>query len=374
MTSNQSNCRAGAFSLVELLCVMAIIAILAALILPALDQGKSRVKRIECENNLHQQGIAFQMFMHDHNDKFPMAVPIDAGGSKEFVQNGYAMGGEFYFSYRHFQVLSNELSSPAILICPADTRLPATNFAALLNSNVSYFVGVQADPARPDSILAGDRNITANSYSNPSLLHGDADNRLSWTWELHRYKGNVLFADGRVEEWNNAALAAGIGAQLSGADMAMPSVPPAAIYPVSSQTGNSRYPAPSFSGETPPITSAADHPENTPSAVPAASSQSRPLQPIVVSAGPQHPPAPPAPVATHPPPPKALSTNASAGSTTPTEETEPAMPGVDLRLVKILRRIIIGFYLLILLVLLLWFLLARWRKSQRKKMQGKDGF
>ncbi len=368
MTSNQSNCRAGAFSLVELLCVLAIIAILAALILPALDQGKSRVKRIECENNLHQQGIAFQMFMHDHNDKFPMAVPIDAGGSQEFVQNGYAMGGEFYFSYRHFQVLSNELSSPAILICPADTRLPATNFAALQNSNLSYFVGVQADPARPDSILAGDRNITANSYSNPSLLHGDADNRLSWTWELHRYKGNVLFADGRVEEWNNAALAAGIGAQLSGADLALPSVSTVAIYPVSSQTGNSPYPATSSSGETPPTTSSADHPENTPSAAPGVSSQSNPRQPIVVSTGPENPPAPPAPAATNPPPQKALSTNASAGGSTPTEQTAPAMPAVDLRLVKILRRVIIGFYLLILLVLLLWFLFARWRKSHRRKM------
>ena len=40
------------------------------------------------------------------------------GGSQEFVQNGYAVGGEFYFSFRQFQVLSNELSRPTLLICP----------------------------------------------------------------------------------------------------------------------------------------------------------------------------------------------------------------------------------------------------------------
>jgi hypothetical protein len=78
-------------------------------------------------NDLGQMGIAFQMFMHDHNGKFPMQVPMSDGGSQEFVQNGYSVSGEFYFSYRHFQVLSNEVAVPKILVCPADTRPPAMN-------------------------------------------------------------------------------------------------------------------------------------------------------------------------------------------------------------------------------------------------------
>src|SRR5271169_5725564 len=98
MNSNRSSRRAGAFTLVELLVVIAIIGILAALILPALNQSEARAKRIGCENHLHQTGIAFQLFLHDHGDKFPMAVPMAEGGSQEFVQNGYAVGGEFYFS------------------------------------------------------------------------------------------------------------------------------------------------------------------------------------------------------------------------------------------------------------------------------------
>ena len=189
MNSSRSSRRADAFSLVELLCVIAIISLLAALLLPALVQGKARAKRIGCENNLRQTGIAFQMFMHDHNSKFPMSVSTNEDGSQEFVQNGYAAGGEFYFSFRHFQVLASELSTPAGLVCPTDVRLPATNFGALQNSNLSYFVGVQAAFSRPDSILAGDRNLTANSQPNPSILHLEAGNPLRWTQELHQLKG-----------------------------------------------------------------------------------------------------------------------------------------------------------------------------------------
>ena len=201
MNSSRSSHGAGAFTLVELLCVIAIIGILAALMLPALNQGEARAKRIGCVNDLRQTGIAFQSFLHDHGDRFPMTVPTAEGGSHEFVKNGYAVGGEFYFSFRQFQVVSNELSVPTILICPTDTRLPATNFGALQNSNLSYFVGVKAVFSSPDSILAGDRNLTANSIPNPSILHIETDNPLRWRRELHQFKGNILLAGGQVEEW-----------------------------------------------------------------------------------------------------------------------------------------------------------------------------
>jgi len=194
-----------------------------------------------------------------------MAVPMAEGGSLEFVRNGFAVGGKFYFSYRHFQTLSNELVLAKMLICPTDTRLPAASFPLLQNSNVSYFVGVKAEFAVPESILAGDRNLTVNSLPNPSILRGTADNRMWWTRELHQFKGNILFADGHVEEWNNALLAAGAGAQLAGAELIMPTSPAIPGTPVSGHPGYGAAGYQNYSG----FNSAAGTPSPPPAAMPA---------------------------------------------------------------------------------------------------------
>ncbi|MDR3456397.1 MAG: type II secretion system protein [Verrucomicrobiae bacterium] len=200
--------RGQAFTLVELLVVIAIIGILAALLMPALSAAMARAKRVWCENNLRQIGIGFHVFLHDHNGKCPMAVPIHDGGAQEFVQNGYAVPGPFYFSYRQFQALSNELVVARILACKADLlRTNADNFDALKNVNLSYFVGVDADFSKPDSLLAGDRNLACNPASpSPTILRTTSGASWWWTSEIHAFKGNVLCSDSHVEEWNNTAL------------------------------------------------------------------------------------------------------------------------------------------------------------------------
>jgi prepilin-type N-terminal cleavage/methylation domain-containing protein/prepilin-type processing-associated H-X9-DG protein len=200
--------RPAGFTLVEMLCVIAIIGILAALLMPALVLGKERAKRMVCVNNERQLGIAFHMFLHDHDNKFPMQVSARDGGAAEQVQAGLVQAGQFDFSYQLFQVLSNDSVVPRQLVCPTDTRAAAVNLARLSNSNLSYFVGVKADYNQPLSILAGDRNIAKQTYNQPSVESLDPGSHLYWTKELHRYKGDVLFADGHVEEWNQLRLTA----------------------------------------------------------------------------------------------------------------------------------------------------------------------
>jgi prepilin-type N-terminal cleavage/methylation domain-containing protein/prepilin-type processing-associated H-X9-DG protein len=59
------------FTIVELLVVIAVIAILASLVLPALHRAKARGRGTQCMNNLRQFGLVLQMYADDHDDALP---------------------------------------------------------------------------------------------------------------------------------------------------------------------------------------------------------------------------------------------------------------------------------------------------------------
>jgi prepilin-type processing-associated H-X9-DG protein/prepilin-type N-terminal cleavage/methylation domain-containing protein len=117
-----------AFTLIELLTVIAIIGILAALLLVAISQAKARAKRIQCANNLRQIGLGLQSFLDDNNF-YPLVVnPVYSNGKFKGVM---PWRGEIQNElYAHFHIGYKE-SSPVpypaegIWHCPAAYR-PAT--------------------------------------------------------------------------------------------------------------------------------------------------------------------------------------------------------------------------------------------------------
>jgi len=188
-----------AFTVFELLITIVVLMVVAAILLPALTPAHT-CQRINCTNNMKQVGLSFRTWALDNEDHLPMQVAGTIGGTRELTAQGMV--------FPSFQVMSNELSTPKVLICPQDVkRHSATNFGPdLSDQKLSYFLCQDPSESGTPGVLIGDRNLTNLLVPGKHYVAFTTQLSLGWTKELHSQQGNVGFTDGSVGQFKNGGL------------------------------------------------------------------------------------------------------------------------------------------------------------------------
>jgi hypothetical protein len=188
-----------AMTLFEVSVVVAVLLVLAVILLSALHPRK--VKAINCTNHLMQIGLAYRIWEGDHGNIYPTGISVTNGGSMEMAATGNVV--------QTFLVMSNELSTPYILYCPADTsRSSVTTFGSCNDSNISYFVGAEVtNETNPQMIISGDCNFQRNGIPvKAGLFSFSTNDPVAWTASRHLYAGNLGLGDGSVQSTTSSGM------------------------------------------------------------------------------------------------------------------------------------------------------------------------
>lgn len=228
----------GAFTLIELLLVIAILGILAVLLLPALERSKARAKSIFCMSNNKQLAYAWTMYSNDNNNQLAYnqgpnlsTLSFAPASSPNWVNN--IMNWETYSDNTNQNFVYNSILAPyaglatRVFHCPADTTMSAVQRGAGWSGGRVRSVSMNSMVGDAGSMLNGGVNIMNSGYQqfikendlrDPSGIYVFLDEHpnsiddgyflinasvTQWRWGLpasyHNGGGSFAFADGHTE-------------------------------------------------------------------------------------------------------------------------------------------------------------------------------
>lgn len=195
------------YTLVELLTVIGIIALLAALLFPVFATARGKAREITCLSNLRQIGMAIRMYSQDYDDLYPYALdPTDRytpqiwGGFPDFQ-------AQIPFMHMLHEVLQPYIKSPEIFHCPADTGYTVEDYTGepLDATPTSYARFGTSYNYRTEIAF---RHATEGSFPDPASVNVVFDAAGKWHGGIFRdrMRYNVLHGDGHCKNLSRSQL------------------------------------------------------------------------------------------------------------------------------------------------------------------------
>lgn len=185
-----SNIRETRFTLVELLFVIAIIAILASLLLPALRNAREKSKQISCMNNLRQLHFVFESWISDHSDYPPYGYIGGCCWDYYLYTDGYMKGFN-------------------LIACPSDTydhagkaaRSFRTNRNICVNGNLDTRIKITKIKNPGKTVFIWEHQNTWNYYNSGSgsYFTPPVSPIVMTVIPYHLGLADFLYADGHTE-------------------------------------------------------------------------------------------------------------------------------------------------------------------------------
>jgi prepilin-type N-terminal cleavage/methylation domain-containing protein/prepilin-type processing-associated H-X9-DG protein len=217
--------RKQAFTLVELLLVIGVVGILAAILFPTLQSAKERAKRIQCISNEKQLAATWFLYATDHTDKLvangiPIRVPTP---NIKWVQGQFVIPedstNEDWILNPQWALYAHYIRSSSIYVCPGDppnVSYQGTDYPRVRSYAMNNFLGWECIPSpdipmadwlAPQKVTQIDDpsgtfllpDVNANSICWPYFgTYMDRDDFFNFPSAVHNGGGVISFCDSHV--------------------------------------------------------------------------------------------------------------------------------------------------------------------------------